>query len=434
MREVSSWGRLSRVPHEVIEMTARASAQQTIAGSPRPGLPFGNGRSYGDVCLNSGGVLWSTRGLDRFLRFDAMTGLLECEAGVTLKEVIDTVLPHGWFPPVTPGTQLLTVGGAIANDVHGKNHHRSGCFGNHVEELTLVRSDGTVIVCGPHTNPLWFAATVGGLGLTGLITTAVLRLRRVPGAWINVERKPFDSLAEFFALSEAALVRWEYSVSWVDCGAGQDGDTRGIFFAGNHADSTTELPAVKSRRMPFTPPFPLVNRGSLRTFNRAYFQANAKPGITTRDYRQFFYPLDRFLDWNRLYGRNGFYQFQGVVPKKDERESTRELLDVIARSGSGSFLSVLKTFGDQPSPGLLSFPMPGTTLALDFPNLGSSTVALLERLAAIVGAAGGRIYAAKDACMPATVFKAGYPAASTTFEDFRDPGISSQLSRRLFGH
>jgi FAD/FMN-containing dehydrogenase len=420
--------------HDVVQLDDRSSAGDRITGSSRPGLPFGNGRSYGDVCLNAGGTLWATRGLDRFLSFDERTGVIECEAGVTLKEVIDVGLPRGWFPAVTPGTQFVTVGGAVANDVHGKNHHGSGCFGEHVESLTLLRTDGRRIVCGPEVDRDWFRATVSGLGLTGLVTQVRFRLRPVAGPWIDCERHAFQSLDQFFELSAESIGRWEYTVSWIDCSTLRGGEPRGIFFAGNHAGSNAPGPAASSRRVPFTPPVPLINRVSLRAFNKAYYAVNqAGADRLTRHYRPFFYPLDALLDWNRIYGPHGFYQFQCVVPEADQKASVRELLQVIAASGEGSFLSVLKTFGARPALGRLSFPMAGTTLALDFPNLGLSTQTLLQRLCAVVEAAGGRLYPAKDAFMPASMLQSGYPEWQA-INEFRDPGISSQMSRRLFGH
>jgi FAD/FMN-containing dehydrogenase len=428
------WGRLSRDLHDVVDLDEVSSAGRRIAGSRQPGLPFGNGRSYGDVCLNADGVLWATRGLDRFLAFDDRTGVIECEAGVRLKEVIDLALPHGWFPAVTPGTQWVTVGGAVANDVHGKNHHRNGCFGDHVESLTLLRTDGSRIVCGPDVESGWFRATVGGMGLTGLIVHVTFRLRPVAGPWIECERHAFQSLERFFALSDASINDWEYSVSWIDCGTLRGGEPRGIFFAGNHAASRAQAPTQRSRRVPFTPPVPLVNRLSMRAFNSLYYRVNqAGTERSTKHYRPFFYPLDALLEWNRIYGPRGFYQFQCVVPQANQEAAVRELLQAIAVSGEGSFLSVLKTFSARPAVGMLSFPMAGTTLALDFPNFGPPTLALLQRLCAIVDAAGGRLYPAKDAFMPPDLLLHGYPEWQH-FSHFRDPGISSQMSRRLVGH
>jgi FAD/FMN-containing dehydrogenase len=428
LRPVSAWGRLSADEHHWMTLTDRSSVARSIRGG---GLPFGNGRSYGDVCLNAGGVLWSTRGLDRFIAFDREAGLIECEAGLLLKDIIDVVLPCGWFLPVVPGTQFITVGGAIANDVHGKAHHAAGSFGDQVLSFELVRTDGQVIQCSPDENAEWFRATIGGLGLTGVITRARLRLRKIAGPWLKSETIPFDSLEEFFRLSSEARKNFEYTVSWIDCVSGGRG--RGVFFQGNHGGKTALAPARRPKTFPLTPPVSLINSLSLRAFNFAYYRMNKlKQGRGWQHYVPFFFPLDNLLEWNRIYGPRGFFQYQSVVPPGVQLDATRAMLQEIARSGLGSFLAVLKTFGERAAPGLLSFPMPGTTLALDFPNQGPATLALFERLDAIVSEAGGRLYPAKDARMTRAMFEAGYPRLDE-FINYLDPGISSSMSRRLLG-
>jgi len=428
---MTSWGRLAAAEHVVVPLADRSQVATLLRASALPGLAYGNGRSYGDVCANSGGTLWAMRGLDRFIAFDKAVGTIECEAGVLLKEIIDLVLPHGWFPPVVPGTQFITVGGAIANDVHGKSHHRQGSFGNHVQSLTLVRTDGTAIVCGPQERPEWFAATVGGMGLTGVIATARLRLRPVEGPWLDAETLVFDSLDRFFELSSESAAEWEHTVSWIDCVGGRGGNARGVFFRGNHAADRTPVAPRKPKTFPFTPPLSLINGLSLRLFNQLYFNVNRWRADRGRQhYLPFFFPLDNLLEWNRVYGPRGFYQYQCVVPPVTQKDAVRELLCRISASGTGSFLAVLKTFGDRPSPGLLSFPMPGTTLALDFPNLGPSTLKLFDELNAVVVEAGGRFYSAKDACVPRALFERGYPRLAE-FRRFRDPGLASDMARRL---
>jgi len=433
MRVVSSWGRTRRVLHDIVPVPDRSSLAEVVRGTPQPALAFGNGRSYGDVCLNSGHSLWAMRGLDRFIDFDASTGLLACEAGVLLKEVVELALPHGWFLPVTPGTQLATVGGAIANDVHGKNHHRHGTFGENVEQLRLVRTDGMDIECARDVRPEWFAATVGGMGLTGMIASAILRLRRVPGPWIDSQSHAFASLAEFFELSASLSRSAEYNVAWIDCATDANGATRGIFFSGDHAEDGTPASPRADRRLPIDLPFSLVNGWSVKAFNSAYFARHSRAsGPTREDYRAFFYPLDNLLEWNRLYGKAGFYQYQCVVPREVESDATQALLRAIARSRQGSFLAVLKTFDDRAPVGLLSFPCAGTTLALDFPNR-PGVVDLFRALDAIVAEAGGRVYAAKDASAPRQMFERSFPKLGE-FVAYRDPGIASDMSRRLFGH
>ena len=430
---VSSWGLLSAEPHQVLPLDATGRALPPNTG--RAALPYGMGRSYGDVCLNPGGALWLTQGADHWLDFDADTGALTCQAGALLADIQRLLAPRGWMLPVTPGTQFVTVGGAIANDVHGKNHHVAGSFGNHVRSLTLKRTDGRTIVCGPSQEADWFRATVGGLGLTGLITEATLQLRRVAGPWLDTETIAFDTLERFYALAAESEARWEYTVSWIDC---LDKRGRGLFMRGNHCTQNTTVPAHSPHKgrlaMPFTPPLSLVNAASLRAFNALYYHAHRlRAGHAISHYLPFFYPLDGIAHWNRMYGPRGFYQYQCVVPFEGGEQAIAALLAQIAHSGQGSFLAVLKTFGSRPSLGLLSFPQPGITLALDFPNLGDKTLHLFSQLDAIVSAAGGRIYPAKDARMPAHLFQSGYPQWKQILP-YRDPGISSAMSRRLLGN
>ena len=433
---LASWGRLAQREALAVPLNRREVVRDAVSTSQRPGIAYGNGRSYGDQALNDQGTVWLTRGLDRFIAFDPVTGALRCEAGVTFKELIDLALPRGWFVPVTPGTQYLTVGGAVANDVHGKNHHRCGTFGEHVTALTLVRTDGEVIACSPTHHAEWFGATVGGMGLTGVIVEVGLQLRRVPGPWIDARTQVFESLDAFFELSadsDQGPNAAEYSVAWIDSQSAAGGRVRGAFFSGDHAQSDAPLRPAQVLTARALPAFAWVRPATTRLFNEAYFRRSAaRAGTSRQSYRAFFYPLDGLLEWNRLYGGAGFYQYQCVVPEASQREAIAELLREVSAAGAGSFLNVLKTFGARAAPGLLSFPVAGTTLALDFPNRGAATLRLFERLNAIVSAAGGRLYPAKDAAMPAELFRQGYPCLDE-FIAFRDPGISSEMSRRLLG-
>jgi FAD/FMN-containing dehydrogenase len=435
MVKVSSWGRLDSQEHQLVALgdrsqVARQIAYQTPDGGA--GLAQGNARSYGDVCLNPGGRLWRTTGMDRFIAFDASSGRLRCEAGTLLRDIQRMSLPQGWLLPVTPGTQMVTVGGAIANDVHGKNHHVLGSFGDHVLGLRLARTDGSVIDCGPQQEPAWFAATVGGMGLTGVIVEAELQLRRVHGPWLVTDTVPYRNLDEFFHLADSSEAGWEQTVSWIDC---LSGIGRGLFLRANLAN-IPDLDAQsrrKPKRVPFVPPVSLVNGLSLRPFNETYFQLNRlKAGRAIAHFEQYTYPLDNLHDWNRVYGPRGFYQYQSVVPRAGGQGAIHAMLEAIKASGQGSFLAVLKTFGERDSVGMMSFPRPGVTLALDFPNRGATTARLFERLDAIVRENGGRIYAAKDARMPRDLFESGYPRLAE-FLQYRDPGISSSMSRRLIG-
>lgn len=427
MVSMRSWGRLGRHEHRLLALSDRSSVpSQLVVG--RPGLAYGMGRSYGDVCLNPGGLLWTTTALDRFIAFDEQRGILRCEAGVLLRDLQQLCVPRGWMLPVVPGTQLVTVGGAIANDIHGKNHHREGSFGDHVLGFTLARTDGSQQHCVPG-QPL-FAATVGGLGLTGVIVDAEIRLRRVPGPWLVVESVPYRDLHEFFDFADSSEMGWEHTVSWVDC---LNPAGRGIFMRANPVDAMLRAsPARRSRRVPVDPPLSLVNRWSLRAFNAGYHLLNRARATRIQHYEAFFHPLDGLLEWNRIYGPRGFYQYQCVLPPAVGRLGVQAMLETIARSGRGSFLAVLKTFGERASVGMLSFAQPGVTLALDFPNEGERTLRLFASLDAIVAECGGRLYAAKDARMPRALFEAGYPRLAE-FLAHRDPGISSAMSRRLLG-
>lgn len=433
MKPVRSWGRLSAEPHHVLDLNDPADVPRLLAQGARPGLAYGMGRSYGDVCLNPGGTLWRTGGLDRFIAFDDKTGRLLCEAGVLLRDILRLIVPRGWMLPVTPGTQWVTIGGAIANDVHGKNHHRMGSFGDHVRLLTLLRTDGTVVECGPDLQSEWFAATVGGMGLTGVITQAEIQLCRISSAWLETETLPFADLTEFFHLADYSEADWQYTVSWIDCFT--RGGGRGLFMRGNPSLAfNAPPPKSQPRTVPFVPPVSLVNRLSLRPFNMAYYYYNKlRISRSIRYYESFFYPLDNLFEWNRIYGPHGFFQYQSVVPRDVGQVAIQAMLNEIARSGEGSFLAVLKTFGARHSCGMMGFPQPGVTLALDFPNHGSRTSKLFDRLDGIVREAKGRLYPAKDARMPKELFEKGYPRLFE-FVNYRDPGISSSLSRRLMGY
>lgn len=432
MRIITSWGRLSAEPHHVVTLTDRKKVKEIIGGASTPGLAHGMGRSYGDVCLNSKAIIWLTTGLDRFIAFDGATGRLVCEAGVLLRDIQRLFIPRGWILPVTPGTQMVTVGGAIANDVHGKNHHLFGSFGDHVRRLLLVRTDGDVIECGPDRNPGWFSATVGGLGLTGVIAQAEIQLRRIAGPWIDTETMAYTNLNEFFYLADSSEADWEHTVSWVDCVSGGKG--RGIFIRAKPAEAGQDVePKRRNVTMPFVPPVSLVNRLSLRPFNTVYYALNKwRAGKRVSHYESFLYPLDNVLEWNRMYGPKGFFQHQSVVPREHGKDAVGAMLKEISRSGEGSFLAVLKTFGDRHPVGMLSFPQPGVTLALDFPNKGDRTHKLFHILDAIVRDAKGRIYPAKDARMSRELFERGYPRLPE-FLEYRDRGISSNFSRRVMG-
>ena len=435
-REYRSWGHTAAgAPAAVVPVVWR-SDPPALAGLSGTLLPFAYGRSYGDSCLNAGGTLLDVTPLNRFMTFDDHTGLLQCEAGVTLAEILELVVPRGWFLPVVPGTKWVSLGGAIANDIHGKNHHRAGTFGAHVTRFELLRSSGERVCCSPAENAPLFQATIGGLGLTGLILWAEIRLARIPGPAIAMDRIRFGGLDEFFQLC-ASDRDFEYTVAWLDGLGGRDALGRGIFMRGNHAAGAGPRPPTKAAspdsRLPLDPPFALVRRPAMSAFNAVYYRGQLKPRISrTVAYEPFFFPLDAIPGWNRLYGPRGLVQYQCVVPDEVEHRPIRDVLAEVRRSREACYLAVLKVFGGDPSPGLLSFPRPGVTLAMDFAYRGERTLRLLDRLDAVVAAAGGAVYPAKDARMSGASFRRFFPRWES-FADHVDPKFSSSFWRRVTG-
>ena len=399
------------------------------AAAPGSLLSYGLRRSYGDSCLNAGRELIDCRRLNRLLGFDESTGMLRCESGVSLSDIVDVFLPKGWFLPVTPGTRFVTVGGAIANDVHGKNHHCAGTFGAHVSQIGLHRSNDGLVICNGEDNPGMLRATIGGLGLTGVIAWADIHLKRVAGPWIDAESIPFDSLSSFLDLSRESNDCFEYSVAWLDCCAGKN--LRGIFFRGNHAaDHGKEFQPKRGPKLPFALPGWALNRYSVQAFNAAYYKMHAaRKGAAVVAYDSFFYPLDCIRQWNLIYGRQGFLQYQCVIPETN-LEAFEELLDRIAHSGMGSFLGVVKQFGSAPAAGMLSFPRPGLTIALDFAMRGERTLQLMQSLDEVVLHSGGALYPAKDARMSPALFEASFPRWHS-FVPYIDPKMSSSFWRRV---
>lgn len=398
-------------------------------------LPVGLGRSYGDVCLLDQGTLLNARGLNRLLEFDSQTGLLRCEAGTSLAEILDFAVPRGWFLPVTPGTKFVTVGGAIANDVHGKNHHVAGTFGRHVPRFELLRSDGSRMVCSTQSNREWYQATIGGMGLTGLIAWAEVQLRPIVSRKISYHGAKFRGIQEFLALSLAAG-GVEYTVAWIDCVSSGRNFARGIFMQGEHSPEPEKLLPLSARRftVPVDLPALLLNRFTVAAFNSLYYHkqlSHEKSAVV--DYEPFFYPLDSVLHWNRIYGRDGLLQFQCVLPQDGDLDGITKILRAITDSGLASFLAVIKVFGRVPSPGLLSFPRPGITLALDFPVRREVSFALLDRLANITLDYGGAMYPAKDARMTPRQFQSFYPQWKQ-FSAYIDPAFNSAFWQRVTAH
>jgi len=433
MNAVESWGRYPRAQQELTRCDWSCDPFPAIPAG-KSVLPFGLGRSYGDSCLNDGGALLLTRAMNRLLAFDPAAGLLRCEGGASLDAILRFAVPRGWFLGTTPGTKFVTVAGAVANDVHGKNHHRVGTFGSHVRRFELLRSDGSRLICSPVENAGLFSATIGGLGLTGLITWVEFALRPIRSSMIDIESVKFRNLDDFFEVSAESDKAFEYTVSWVDCLARGDSLGRGIMIRGNHApEGIGGLDPHRPPRfsIPFNFPAIALNTLSVKAFNALYY-ARLRQRVTSavKHYDGFFYPLDALHHWNRIYGRRGFFQYQFTVPFSSDNAAIREVFQRISHSGQGSFLAVLKTFGDIPSPGMLSYPSPGITLALDFPNQGAPTAALFAELNSVVLAAGGRFYPAKDAAMPPAAFEQSYPNWRK-FSAFIDPAFSSSFWRRV---
>jgi FAD/FMN-containing dehydrogenase len=429
--QFESWGRYPKHPAELHPLFWKEDFPAPVAPESKM-LAVGMGRSYGDVCLLQHGILLQTPNLDRLISFDSQTGRLRCEAGVTLAQILDFAVPRGWFLPVSPGTKYVTVGGAIANDIHGKNHHVAGTFGLHTLCFELVRSDGTHVLCSPTENAEWYAATIGGLGLTGLISWAEVQMRPIVSRRIRYHSTKFVGLDEFLALSQESAHQ-EYSVAWIDCVSQGRNFARGLFLAGEHDENPGPLTPLDKPRvvMPFDLPAFALNRSSVGAFNTLYYHkqiGKRRSGLT--DYEPFFYPLDRILQWNRLYGSQGLLQFQCVLPFDSGTLGMTDLLQAITASGLGSFLAVIKVFGDAVSPGIMSFPVPGITLALDFPIRREVSFALLDRLADITADFGGRMYPAKDACMSATHFQQFYPQWQQ-FSVYVDPAFSSSFWQRV---
>jgi FAD/FMN-containing dehydrogenase len=430
--KLSGWGRypvLEARTHRPRSM----DALRDLALSEPSLIARGNGRAYGDSAINTSATI-ETRHLNRMINFDSKTGQLVAEAGVLLGDIISSFLPCGWFPMVTPGTKFVTLGGAIAADVHGKNHHKDGSFRACVDWIDVMGPNGEIRRCSRQDDTILFDHTLGGMGLTGIILRAAIRLRPVETAWIRQRTIATPNLKATMAAFEAAQDA-TYSVAWIDC-LGTGGNLgRSLVMLGGHAPrSDLSLEQVQApfrikpkRKLTVPVDFPAFTLNSLtvRAFNALYYGAGArKTGEQLVDWDSYFYPLDAILGWNRIYGRKGFAQFQCALPLDRSEAGLTALLAEIAKAGSGSFLAVLKRFGKQDS--AFSFPMEGYTLALDFP-INAKTLALLERLDQITLDQGGRFYLAKDSRMSSATLRASDPRAAD-FHAHRDSqGFTSRF-------
>lgn len=412
--ELSGWGRYPRIRGDLQTPRDETDLRQLLA-SPKHVIARGNGRSYGDASFNDEATT-SMLAFNKLLAFDAETGVLTCDAGVILGDIIDALLPRGWFPPVSPGTKFVTLGGMIASNVHGKNAVKHGAIGDHIEWLDLMGADGRTRRCSSVENEQLFLDTVGGMGLTGIILRAAVRMMPVQTGWMKQTRTShpnLKSVMDAFEASEDAT----YRVAWIDVLAKGEHMGRSIFDAAEHA-SPDDLPPhhrsapfrIGDKRkitVPFAPPISPLNSFSVKAFNALYYRkGKASVGDDLVDWESFFYPLDALLHWNRIYGRRGFAQYQCVLPLEASHDGLLELLDAISSDGRGSFLAVLKRLGD--TIGTLSFPMDGYTLALDFP-WSTGTARLLGQLDEIVKTRGGRVYLTKDSRITGDTFSAMQP-------------------------
>jgi decaprenylphospho-beta-D-ribofuranose 2-oxidase len=428
-RTIANWGQYPALEANELSFRDTQEAAALLAGQEHL-IARGNGRCYGDASLAD--TVISTLRYNKILAFDKKGGVFDCQAGILLEEVLEVIVPHGWFLPVTPGTKFITVGGAVASDVHGKNHHSDGAFCQHVEELELLSGTGEVLVCGPALRPDLFETTCGGMGLTGIITRVRFRLKPIQTAYIRQTQQKAANLREIFDLIEQNREA-TYSVAWIDCLQRGRQLGRSILMLGEHAhpeelpaklrQRPLQLPPKKKLSVPFNLPEFTLNAYSIRAFNFAFYhklRQRVKTDII--DYDTYFYPLDFVHHWNRMYGRRGFVQYQFVLPLEKSYEGLELILERISQKKMGSFLAVLKLFG--PQAGLLSFPMEGYTLALDFP-VRPDLFPFLDELDELVHQLGGRIYLSKDARMQPDKFFKGYARAQEFLDNLHrfDPQL-----------
>ncbi len=432
---MSGWGRTFLPGNE-------KRSEQLLSVTQGASLTRGLGRSYGDASLPAAGVLEvaGTTMADRVLGFDETTGVLRAEAGFSLAELLRLYLPRGFFTPVTPGTKFVTLGGIVASDVHGKNHHVDGTIGRHVQGFKLQLADGSVVCCSRELEPELFRATLGGMGLTGHILEVELKLVRVPSPYIVRESYRIPNLSEFLKALKDAGKRWPFTVGWIDTAIGGSALGRGILFVGRWAEPA-EAPAHYPKpklaiKAPFALPSGVLNKATIRMFNAGVYGSHfRKHKRDVCDADTFFYPLDRILRWNILYGSRGVTQHQSVIPNEAGPDGIRGLLEVLNRMGVASFLTVIKDCGEE-GEGLLSFPRPGMSVALDLP-IRDNTQEVIDRLNEHVIRCGGRIYLTKDGFTRAEHFRKMEPRLPTFLAEKRrwDPEnrLKSAQSQRLFG-
>lgn len=437
MTLVDNWSKYPQVEAESFSFSSSADLKSTLLQSDEI-VPRGNGRCYGDASLND--VIVSCLNNNKFLAFDREGGVLEVQSGVLLDDILKVIVPAGWFLPVTPGTKFITMAGAVASDVHGKNHHVDGSISNHLISLDLMLADGTLMSCSPDNNSDLFWATCGGMGLTGVILTIKFRLKRIESGFIaqnTIKAANLDEILDLFNQYDKTT----YSVAWIDCLKGGKGFGRSLLMNGEHfapetAKEKKKYPLIihgePKLNIPFNFPSFVLNKYSIKLFNTLFYNKQfTKNTLSVGHYEGFFYPLDSILNWNRMYGKRGFVQYQFVVPM-EEQQGLERILKKIQEKGMGSFLAVLKTFGNQNN--LISFPMRGYTLALDF-AIQDGLFEFLDELDKIVLDHGGRLYLTKDARMDKSMFWDCYPNAKEFVQTVKkynpESRINSLLSKRL---
>lgn len=401
-QKVTNWGNFPVVEKEIKSEDTLQKIKDFVQNNNEI-IARGNGRCYGDASLSE--HIFSTKRLNKLISFDRLNGIIECESGVLLSEILEVIVQQGYFLYVTPGTKFISVGGAIASDVHGKNHHAEGCFSEYVISFSLLNENGEVLICSRTENTDKFWATIGGMGLTGIILSAKFKLKNIETAYIRQESIKAENLDEIFKLFDESE-DWTYNVAWIDCLQKGKNIGRSILMRGEHAfkhqlpSKLQEKPLRLKKKLNLTVPFYfpnfVLNNLTVRIFNFLYFNKQTKKEVKNNvDYETFFYPLDIANDWNKIYGKGGFIQYQFVIPKEKGKEGMKEILETIAKSGNGSFLAVLKLFGKNNAEAYNSFPIEGYTLALDF-KVNAKLKNLIKKLDEVVEAYGGRIYLTKD--------------------------------------
>ncbi len=429
---VTNWGNFPVVEKEMKSEDSAAAIREYVNNN-HDVIARGNGRCYGDAALSE--HIFSTKRLNKFISFDRLNGIIECESGVLLADVLEVIVPQGYFLFVTPGTKFITIGGAIASDVHGKNHHAEGCFSEYVIDFSLMTEKGEILTCSKTENSDKFWATMGGMGLTGIILSAKFKLKNIESSFIRQESVKAENLDEIFKLFDQSE-SWTYNVAWIDCLQKDKNLGRSILMRGEHAfkhelpkkmrDNPLLIKKNDTPSIPFYFPNFVLNNWTVKLFNFLYYSRQTKKEVKNFvHYESFFYPLDIVNDWNRIYGKNGFIQYQMVIPKERGKEGMKKILETIAKSGNGSFLAVLKLFGKNNPDAYNSFPIEGYTLALDF-KVNKKLKNLVAQLDDIVEEFGGRIYLTKDSMSKSSL--------TDYLQNVQNPKFVSMQQKRIQNH